>query len=417
MIGNYKKVRKLGDGATGEVWLCTKGKLNYAVKVVDPVLMKTDGDFVLTMFGNEVELSDKLKHPHIVETIESQISDDSVYSVLEYADGGNIEQFCNQESLIHIDTLIEYARQISKAMGFASSAFSLVHCDIKPSNILLFGDIVKVSDFGASIRQSQHSKIDVKAGSPSYMSPEQIQGGDLTAATDIYSFGVVLYQLATGRLPFFASTAEDAFHQTLNAEVPRPSLFRVEIHRDLEALILKCMQKRPQSRFSSWADVGMALARVAQEIAKAHIPWVDRRPIFESLKTQPFFESFHDRQIWEILQASKVISVGDGQRVVHRNERSQTLYFLVDGSLSVEIGGKVVCILKPGEVFGEIPYLTGSKDSVRTANVDAIQPCTLMIVNPQAIDLMGVDSRLSIMTAFCRAIALRLQAQMGLCYE
>lgn len=413
MIGNYNKISIIGRGATGEVWLCERDGKKYALKVVAPEVMRSDEDFVLAMLGNEMDLGEKLKHPNIAETIESQINDDSVFSVMEYADGGNLEKYCSQESLLPIDTLIGHARSIAKAMGFASSSFGLVHCDLKPSNILLFGDTVKVADFGASIQRSQAPRNDMRAGSPPYMSPEQIQGLELTPVSDIYSFGVLLYQLATGRLPFFSSTPEDAFHQTLNADIPAPSLFRVEIHPDLEAVIMKCLQRRQAARYQSWADVGLALAMVAQEIERAQIPWLDRRPIFDSISKSAFFQDFGERQTWELLQASKVITVKDGQRVVHKNERNQTIYFIVDGSFIVESGGRTVAVLRAGEVFGEMPYLIGGKDISRTANVTVDKHGTLMMVSPQALEAMSLECRYQLMRSFGRTLAMRLQAQGG----
>jgi len=193
-------------------------------------------------------------------------------------------------------------------------------------------------------------------------------------------------------------------------------LFRFEIPMDLEVVIMKCLSKRASARYQSWAEVGLDLARIVQEIEKTKVVWVDRKPIFETIKKFPFFADMSDLEVWEILQAAKVISVASGQRVAHKNERSKTLYFIVDGGLTVESGGQVISILKPGEVFGEMPYLAGDKDGVRVANVDVNKPSTLMMINPHVIDAMSMECRFSLAKAFCRTLARRLSGLVGEVY-
>jgi len=224
-IGKLKKLKRLGSGSSGSVWLCeSKSGEHVAVKLLEQNLMQNENSLILDMFSNEIEISEKLSHPNIVNIQGHHISDDSVFIVMEYIDGGALDQFDSPDALLSFEQLIAYAIPSCKALEFAASQ-GFIHCDIKPSNIFLSQDgTVKVSDFGAGLLlKNGKAKPEIVLGSPAYMSPEQVQCEEMSVASDIYSFGAALYRLTTGRLPFFAE---------MNPGISLPDLPITVVHRD-----------------------------------------------------------------------------------------------------------------------------------------------------------------------------------------
>ena len=154
-IGKFKKLKRLGSGSSGSVWLCeSKSGEHVAVKLLEQSLMQNENSLILDMFSNEIEISEKLSHPNIVKIQGHHISDDSVFIVMEYIDGGALDQFDSPDALLSFEQLIAYAIPSCKALEFAASQ-GFIHCDIKPSNIFLSQDgTVKVSDFGAGLQMA-----------------------------------------------------------------------------------------------------------------------------------------------------------------------------------------------------------------------------------------------------------------------
>lgn len=410
-IGKYEKLRELGSGFSGVVWLCrSEDGEEVAIKLLNPDLLLGESSLILEMFGNEVEVSENLSHNNIVKLLGHHINDESVYLVMEYVSGGSLEQFNSPSTLLPIPQLIEYCLPVCNAMQFAASN-GFIHRDIKPSNIFLTRDnTIKVSDFGAGmrIREGIQAVPEASIGSPAYMSPEHAQNEPMTHQSDIYSFGVTMYRLVAGRLPYFATTDAEMTNHIIHTTPPRPSLFRVELPTHLEEIILKCLEKKPSNRFASWRELETALANAKEIIEADLLPVVDRDLIFQTLRAYKFFEKFTDEQIRQILQSAKVISMKNGHRIIHKGERGKSLYFIVDGSVDIEIDGKSGLTLGAGEIFGELPYLSGDKDVTRMANVNVNDHCTVMMMNPIAIDAMNIEVRLAMMSALCKTLATRI---------
>ena len=151
------------------------------------------------------------------------------YIVMEYVDGGTLEPHCNANTLLPVERIVEIIFKCTRALDFANRP-GVIHRDIKPANILLHGETdIKISDFGSAMITTSMTTQVSGIGSPAYMSPQQIKEHPLTLQTDIYSLGVVMYQLLTGQLPFQASNNFSMMYQITNVEPQPPSSLRPEI--------------------------------------------------------------------------------------------------------------------------------------------------------------------------------------------
>src|SRR3954469_6412895 len=229
-IGKYPVLRKLGEGATSEVYLCNDpfSRRDVAIKVAFPGSFDDPerGKMYRKLFLTEASLAGKLQHPHICQIYDAVADEKLSYIVMEYVDGGTLERFARPDGLLPIDRIVEMVFKCCRALEFAHKV-GVTHRDIKPANILYIdGTEVKITDFGAAIIASSRDPTQVSAiGSPAYMSPEQVKEHALDHQTDIYSMGVVMYHLLTGRLPFQAVNNFSLIYQITNVDPEPPSAY------------------------------------------------------------------------------------------------------------------------------------------------------------------------------------------------
>ena len=252
-IGKYEVRSRLGQGATSTVWLAWDpfAQREVAVKVISPEVLhdRERGKLYRHLLVNEASLAGKLLHPHIVQIYDAVVDEAQSYIVMEYVAGGTLEPFCTPDNLLPLDRLVEIVFKCTRALDYAYH-LGITHRDIKPANILLaasgnLGGDIKISDFGAALFSSgEVTRTQVSGvGSPAYMSPQQVREMPLNQQTDIYSLGVVMYQLLTGRLPFQASNNYSMVYQITHVDPPPPSDFRREIPGNLDAVVARAMQK------------------------------------------------------------------------------------------------------------------------------------------------------------------------------
>src|SRR5678815_4834230 len=208
-VGKYEIIKQLGKGATSAVYQAYDPfqRRQVAIKVVFPEALgdKEHGRRYKKLFVTEASLAGKLSHPHIVSIYDAVADDEASYIVMEYVDGTTLEQYSRPEHLLPINKVIEIVFKCTKALDYAAKQ-GVIHRDIKPANIMLSGENdIKITDFGAAITGATETTQITGIGSPAYMSPEQVKEQQLTHQTDIFSLGVVLYQLLTGKLPFQAN--------------------------------------------------------------------------------------------------------------------------------------------------------------------------------------------------------------------
>src|SRR5688572_15235948 len=254
-VANYPVIRKLGEGATSEVFLCQDPFRNrqVAVKRIFPESLRDParGRMFRKLFFTEASLAGRLDHPPIAQIYDAGVGDDSGYIVMEYVPGGNMERFCAPDTLLPMEQTLEIIFKCARALAYAHMQ-GVTHRDIKPGNILYAAapSDVRISDFGLALNGGSETTQITGVGSPAYMSPEQIREDLVDHRTDIYSLGVVMYQMLAGKLPFQGSNKFSMIYQITQFDPPPPSSHRPEVPEALDRIVRRAMHKVAKSRYA-----------------------------------------------------------------------------------------------------------------------------------------------------------------------
>ncbi len=390
-IGKYEVRKKLGEGATSEVYLCHDPFANrdVAVKVVYEERLKEGGDSARLhrkVFVAEASLAGKLRHPHVVQIYDAVVAPKMSYIVMEYVPGGTLEPFCDGKNLLPIHKVVEIVFKCTRALGFANR-IGITHRDIKPANILLSGATdIKISDFGAALMASSTQTQISGIGSPAYMSPQQIKEQPLNHQTDIYSLGVVMYQLLTGTLPFTATNNFSVMYQITNVEPPLPSSFRKDIPAAIDRIVRRAMEKELERRYQTWGEFSLDLAeafRSAQRDSRGEE--VADSEKFNTLRGMRFFSDFSDAELWEVLRISQWEDLPAGAVLMQDNTEGDFFCILASGEMKVTKKKKLIDILRPGDCFGEMAYLSRNSRE-RTADVSSTSPARIIKIGAEDLD-------------------------------
>ncbi len=255
-VGRYEILRELGQGAMGVVYEARDPKIDRKVaiktiRLLDEFEEEKVREIKERLFS-EAQLAGKLSHPSIVSVYDVGEDYDLTYIAMELLEGKDLEQFCQKESLLPLRRVLDVVAETADALDYAH-ARGVVHRDVKPANIMILDDgRIKVMDFGiAKAVTSSHTKTGVILGTPNYMSPEQIEGHEINGRSDIFSLGVVLYQLLTGALPFHGKTMTELFYQITQVKHPSPRSHNPRVIKPCEQLIDKALAKNQDKRFQT----------------------------------------------------------------------------------------------------------------------------------------------------------------------
>ncbi|MGB5755436.1 MAG: protein kinase, partial [Acidimicrobiales bacterium] len=266
--GRYRVRRRLAKGGMADVYLAEDTVLHrdVALKVLFSVYA-ADPTFV-SRFRREATSAARLSHPNIVQVFDWASHDDTYYIAMEHVDGGSLADRLSDDRPLELDRLIEIGAATAAALGYAHDR-GTVHRDVKPGNILITAaGLPKVADFGiASAAEGNDNLTETGTvlGTLNYMSPEQAAGERAGPASDLYSLGVVLFEMATGGVPFSAPTAVGLAHRLINEQAPRPSSIEPSIPAALDSLIVRLLAKEPTDRHLTAHQVEDALRAVAVE--------------------------------------------------------------------------------------------------------------------------------------------------------
>lgn len=263
----YQVLRPLGQGGMAQVYKARD--LNLQREVAVKVLRQDyiEDPAFRARFLQEARAAANLLHPNVVTVYDFGSDSERVFIIMEYVDGTDLKTLLRRQTRLPVGPAVELMRQICAGVGYAHRA-GLVHCDLKPHNVLVTPDQrAKITDFGiaralSAIQPDEHHEV--VWGSPLYFSPEQAAGKPPSPASDVYSLGVIFYEMLTGRLPFEGDDPDELteLHQTAPPRPPR--LHNPNIPRAVEQIVLKVLSKEPAARYRTADQFGRVLETVVE---------------------------------------------------------------------------------------------------------------------------------------------------------
>ena len=258
-IGRYRVIEQVGHGGMADVYKAYQPSLDrhVAIKVIHAFLAD-DGDF-LSRFEREARVVATLRHPNIVQVYDFDAENGLYYMVMEFIDGGTLKTLLDtvqsRGTLLGLDDAVRIILAVGSALKYAHSR-NMVHRDVKPGNVMITGDgHVILTDFGIAkiVSTTKLTASGAMVGTPAYMSPEQGRGEPGDERSDIYSLGVMLYQLLVGRLPYDADTPIALVLKHINDPLPLPTSLRPDLSPEIERVIVKALAKKPEDRYQTVA--------------------------------------------------------------------------------------------------------------------------------------------------------------------
>ncbi len=298
--GRYTLIRRIGSGGMADVWLARDGELGreVALKVLHDNFAR-DQEFV-SRFRREASSAAGLQHPNVVGVFDRGAVEDTYYIAMEYVEGAPLRDLINRG--LTIPEAVEVTRQVLAAAGFAHER-GLVHRDLKPMNVLIDGSgRVRVTDFGIARAAggSEITRTGSVLGTAQYLSPEQAQGMEVTATSDVYAVGIILFEMLTGRVPFEGDNAVAIAMKQVSEQPPPPSSINPAVPPALDSVVLRALAKDPAARYQSAAEMTAAL-----DAAEANPQLAGHTERYEAFVA----EEDRDRKWWWIGAAVAVLLV------------------------------------------------------------------------------------------------------------
>ncbi|MFC1650602.1 protein kinase [Candidatus Latescibacterota bacterium] len=406
LSGKYELIRKLGQGGMASVYLAREIDLDreVAIKVL-PKAFLHDKNFI-DRFKREARIAANLEHPNIISIFQISIEEELCYIVMNYVKGMNLAEEISSIGTLSSDNIVIWGSEICSALSYAHKN-GVIHRDLKPENIMINqnGRIV-VMDFGIAraVQDISLTQTGTVIGSPLYMSPELAKGEKIDARSDIYSIGIILYQMATATLPFQASGAPSLMYMHVHEPPDPPDVRNSNVPPWLRDIILKCLAKDPGERYTSADKLRRALrGHKAPAIPKAvsnppkkkegeHSPG----QIIDVLEKIPIFRGLSFEQFKQILMICSRQVLPKDEVLCKSGDDSHEIYILIRGRLRVTFDdGKEFSRIRPLGIVGEMGVFTGSK---RSATVIASTKCTVLTIKKcELIKVFSTDPVLGMM--------------------
>ncbi len=415
-VGRYEITRELGRGGMGVVYLAHDPFIDrqVAIKTILATLADdpSNNGHHQRLFFNEARAVGKLTHPHIVSVYDAMWEDEMCYLIMEYVEGATLKEYCSEKALLPLDKVIRFIFQSAKALGYAHQS-GVVHRDIKPSNIMVSSDgSIKISDFGIA---QVDGFADISAsgsltGSVHYTSPEQIRNELPTPQADLFSLGVVMYELVTGKKPFQAENEYATFFKITN-ESPEPlTKFRQEVPEALERVVMQALEKDPAKRYQTGEQLASELSASFDNLRFLDEE-INSQEKLNALKKLRFYKDFTSSELIEVLQTTQWLKYDAAETVITEGDIEDSFYIIVVGEVTVSKQGKQLAVLKQGDCFGEMAYLG---TTMRTATIETLKDTILMKINASIIERMSIKTQLRFYKVFSHTLIQRLSRTSAL---
>jgi len=411
-LGKYDLTRILGRGNMGTVYLAQDpftGR-DVAVKVAHPPALGAEGGAsrYRKLFFNEAKVAGRLRHANIVSVYDAGIEGDIWYLVMEYVPGAQtLAEHCAPECLLPVEEVVRIAFNCARALDFAHRQ-GVVHRDVKPRNILLTGDReVKVADFGVALLtylDATDTQVEGVIGSPLYMSPEQLREEGVSNQSDLFSLGVVLYELLCGRHPFAAENLATVIYNVTERRHEPVRALRAEVPRVLGHIVDRCLKKRTADRYRTCLDLAADLSLVFDEM-KIEPLELSARERFRRVQGLSFFRSFSEPEVWELIHASAWQQCEPGESIIREGELDTSFYVIVEGEVVVRKREVDLDVLAAGDCFGEMGFVAGRE---RTATILAKTRVAVIKVTASLIARASLRCQLRFKDVFLETMVRRL---------
>ncbi len=407
-LGKYEILEVAGEGNMAVVYKAHDpfADKNVAIKLCQATEDQSGGRIALKLFYNEAQTAGTLDHPNILSILDAGEQDNMPYIVMEYVEGADtLRSYIQPGELLPIPRVVELLYQCAKALDYAHRR-GVVHRDIKPSNIMLNTDgQIKIGDFGiADDAKSDETQVMGMLGSPRYMSPEQVTESELNHQTDLYSLGVVAYELVTGYPPLMAKSMVQMVRKIIDEQPTPIEERRKDVPPKLIDIINKAMSKSIETRYEYGHEMAADLALLFGELdhGKPQDPVVDRFKISRELA---FFNEFSDGEINEVLEHSHWFNVTANTTVIDEKDAEDAFYIIASGEVRIRFKGKDVAQLGKGHCFGEIAVIDNSQ---RTASVISTEDSLLIRISGPMLERISMGCQLRFNQVFLKTMIARL---------
>lgn len=409
-IGRYQILKQLGQASVGAVYLGKDPYIGRQVAIKVYHLPNDTGPEEIEAYKKsffvEAQSAGRLMHPNIVTIYDADLQQDFCYITMEYIDGSTLKKFCKPDNLLPVERVVKIVFNVCKGLEYAHQN-GVIHRDIKPSNIILsLSGQVKITDFSIAYVKRRGNSTLVKGlfGSPSYMSPEQVKEELITERNDIFSLGSVLYELLTGKKAFDGENEYSIMYKIVNDDPPPILELKPELPKIFADICSKALAKDPSKRYQGSMDFAYDL-RVALRSLKEIPKETHENELFGYIKDLPFFKTFTENQIDQIVSACDLVKVEKGETIIKEGEIDDSFYILISGQVFVKTGTKKLAVLEKGQCFGEMAYLTGE---ARTATIITKEECILLKVSSTLLEGLSKDIQLLFFKNFTQTIIRRL---------
>ena len=408
-IGRYYVIRQIGQGGMGSVYLAEDPFIERKVAIKTALISASTNENIVQVheqFFNEARAAGKLSHPNIVALYDAYMEGNNYYLIMEYVDGFNLSHYLNSNDKIDIKTVINIIFQCSKALDHAHG-HKIVHRDIKPSNIILDKEgIVKITDFGIAVMDgfSGDEGPGAFSGSLYYTPPEVINKKEVTSQSDIFSLGIVMYELITGVKPFTGDTDISVFYNTLHSDPSPLRDYNNNIPDHLEDIVFKTLEKDPSNRYACAADLAVELGKLHDNLhfLNEKIASAERS---SALKKLNFFKDFSRSELAEILSKTQWMEFQPESPIITDGEIDDCFYIIVIGTVEVRKNNKQLARLKQGDCFGEMACIGRIK---RTADIVALNRTVLIKLNAGIIGKTSIETQNKFYKVFSYTLIKRL---------